>query len=191
MAQGIVVASIDYRLAPLAPWPAQIQDAACAVRFLRAHAAALGIAPAHIGTWGSSGGGTLATLLGVGHGFGTRPYRGYSSQVEAVADMFGPADWNAMRHAGLSARQWPISRWAIPQQCAGLPAHWRTWQRATRRCSSCREPPIRKRRQPRPGTSIASWLQRAAIRPWFGSAARGTTPTPPARCHRPLRWRGL
>src|SRR5215831_12689812 len=101
MAQGIVVASIDYQLAPLAPWPAQIQDAACAVRFLRAHAVALGIAPAHIGAWGSSGGATLATLLGIGHGFGAGPYRGYPSQVQAVADMFGPADWNAMRHAGL------------------------------------------------------------------------------------------
>jgi acetyl esterase/lipase len=101
IARGVVVATIDYQLAPLAPWPAQIQDATCAVRFLRAHATALGIAPAHIGAWGSSGGGTLATLLGIGHGFDTGPYRGYSSRVQAVVDMFGPSDFNAMRRAGL------------------------------------------------------------------------------------------
>src|SRR5215203_3158861 len=34
---GVVVASIDYRLSPSTPWPAQIEDAKCAVRFLRAH----------------------------------------------------------------------------------------------------------------------------------------------------------
>ncbi|HUY98894.1 MAG TPA: alpha/beta hydrolase [Thermomicrobiaceae bacterium] len=32
--RGFVVASIDYRLAPLHPWPAPIDDASCAVRFL-------------------------------------------------------------------------------------------------------------------------------------------------------------
>jgi acetyl esterase/lipase len=100
-AEGMVVATIDYRLAPLAPWPAQIRDAACAVRFLRAHAAALGITPARIGAWGSSGGGSLATLLGIGHGFDTGQYPGYSSRVQAVVDMFEPSDFNAMRHAGL------------------------------------------------------------------------------------------
>jgi hypothetical protein len=56
-ARGFVVASIDFRLPPAAPWPAPIVDAKCAVRFLRAHAADLGVDPARIGVWGSSGGG--------------------------------------------------------------------------------------------------------------------------------------
>src|SRR5215217_1194414 len=64
-ARGFVVASIDYRLPPGTPWPAQIEDAKCAVRFLRAHAAVLGIDPDRIGVWGSSGGGQLSSLLGL------------------------------------------------------------------------------------------------------------------------------
>jgi acetyl esterase/lipase len=95
-ARGFVVASIDYRLPPGTPWPAQIEDAKCAVRFLRTHAADLGIDPARIGVWGSSGGGQLSSLLGL-----ARPEAGFdlgesleqSSAVQAVVDMFGPSDF--------------------------------------------------------------------------------------------------
>jgi acetyl esterase/lipase len=93
--RGFVVATIDYRLPPLSPWPAQIQDAKCAVRFLRAHAAALGVDPARIGAWGSSGGGTLVSLLGLAGpqaGFDHGQYADQPSGVQAVVDMFGPAD---------------------------------------------------------------------------------------------------
>lgn len=96
-ARGFVVASIDYRMPPGAPWPASIQDAKCAVRFLRAHAVALGIDAGRIGAWGSSGGGQLASLLGLagpGAGFDAGQYLDESSAVQAVVDMFGPADLN-------------------------------------------------------------------------------------------------
>jgi acetyl esterase/lipase len=94
-ARGFVVASIDYRLAPDTPWPASIQDAKCAVRFLRAHAAELGIDPARIGAWGSSAGGQLVAMLGLAGpaaGFDVGQYREQSSTVQAVVDMFGPTD---------------------------------------------------------------------------------------------------
>src|SRR5207245_6161575 len=71
-ARGFVVASIDYRLPPATAWPAQIEDAKCAVRFLRAHATGLGIDPTRIGAWGSSAGGLLVSLLGL-----TRPADGF------------------------------------------------------------------------------------------------------------------
>jgi acetyl esterase/lipase len=93
--RGFVVASIDYRLPPATPWPAQIEDTKCAVRFLRAHARQLGIDPARIGVWGSSGGGQLASLLGLAGqnaGFDRGQYLQQSSAVQAVVDMFGPAD---------------------------------------------------------------------------------------------------
>jgi acetyl esterase/lipase len=93
--RGFVVASIDYRLPPASPWPAQLQDAKCAVRFLRAHASALGIAPDRIGAWGSSGGGTLVALLGLAGpqaGFDRGPSADQPSGVQAVVDMFGPTD---------------------------------------------------------------------------------------------------
>ena len=94
-ARGFVVASIDYRLGPAAQWPAQINDAKCAVRFLKAHASALHIDPNRIGVWGSSAGGTLASLLGTAGpaaGFDTGEYLGQNSAVRAVVDMFGPPD---------------------------------------------------------------------------------------------------
>ncbi|HET8629810.1 MAG TPA: alpha/beta hydrolase [Thermomicrobiales bacterium] len=94
-ARGFVVASIDYRLAPLHPWPAPVEDARCAVRFLRAHAGELGIDPGRIGAWGSSAGGQLVALLGLAGpaaGFDVGPYPEQSSRVQAVVDMFGPAD---------------------------------------------------------------------------------------------------
>jgi acetyl esterase/lipase len=96
-ARGFVVASIDYRLPPGTPWPAQIEDAKCAVRFLRAHALDLGIDPGRIGVWGSSGGGHLAALLGLAGpeaGFDRGQYLDQSSAVQAVVDMFGLADLN-------------------------------------------------------------------------------------------------
>jgi acetyl esterase/lipase len=93
--RGFVVASIDYRLPPLSPWPAQIEDARCAVRFLRAHTGALGVDPARISVWGSSGGGTLVSLLGLGGpqaGLDHGQYADQPSSVQAVVDMFGPSD---------------------------------------------------------------------------------------------------
>jgi acetyl esterase/lipase len=62
---------------------------------LRAHAGALGIDPGRIGAWGSSGGGTLVSLLGLAGldaGFDRGPWPDRSSGVQAVVDMFGPAD---------------------------------------------------------------------------------------------------
>jgi acetyl esterase/lipase len=96
-ARGFVVASIDYRLPPGTPWPAQIEDSKCAVRFLRAQAANLGIDPDRIGVWGSSGGGQLSSLLGLAGpeaGLDHGQYGEQSSAVQAVVDMFGPADLN-------------------------------------------------------------------------------------------------
>jgi acetyl esterase/lipase len=94
-ARGWVFVSIDYRLAPRYPWPAQIEDAMCAVRFLRADAAALHIDPRHIGAIGDSAGGQLAALLGLAPssaGFDVGPHLNESSAVQVVVDLYGPAD---------------------------------------------------------------------------------------------------
>ncbi|HLJ55438.1 MAG TPA: alpha/beta hydrolase [Chthonomonadaceae bacterium] len=48
-AKGIAGASVEYRLAPKARFPAQVQDAACAIRWLRANAAAYHIDKKRIG----------------------------------------------------------------------------------------------------------------------------------------------
>ncbi len=102
LARGFVVASIDYRLAPTSPWPAQIVDAKCAVRYLRANAATYGIDVARIGAWGGSAGGHLVSLMGTADasaGFDVGEWSAQSSRLAAVVDLFGPAD--------LSAGGWP------------------------------------------------------------------------------------
>ena len=59
-ASGIVVAAIDFRLAPAHPYPAQVQDVNFATRWLKAHAAEFNADPATVGGMGcSSGGHTL------------------------------------------------------------------------------------------------------------------------------------
>jgi len=92
---GFVVVSIDYRLGPREPWPAQIEDVKCAIRYLRAHAHALNINPDAIGAWGHSAGGHLVALLGMAGptaGWDVGAYPGVSSNVQAVVDMAGPSD---------------------------------------------------------------------------------------------------
>lgn len=96
VAKGYVTASIEYRLATEAAFPAQIEDCKAAVRWVRTHAKALGVDPARIGAAGGSAGGHLAALLGVAgdaadlEGKGGNP--GVSSSVAAVCDIFGPTD---------------------------------------------------------------------------------------------------
>jgi acetyl esterase/lipase len=96
LTRGYAVFSINYRLAPLNPFPAAIEDCKCAVRSLRANAAKYQIDAKRIGVWGSSAGGHLAAFLGTTAGIGQlEGYGGYpeqSSTVQAVGTYFGPAD---------------------------------------------------------------------------------------------------
>jgi acetyl esterase len=61
-ASGAIVASIGYRLAPEHPFPAGLDDALCAVRWLAAEAPALGADPRRVAIAGDSAGGNLATV---------------------------------------------------------------------------------------------------------------------------------
>lgn len=102
-AHGYVTAAVEYRFAPKYPWPAQIEDAKCAVRYLRAHAKELNIDPDKIAALGDSAGGHLALLLGLMdpkdglEGKGGNP--GVSSKVQAVVNLFGPTDMRVWRVA--------------------------------------------------------------------------------------------
>lgn len=61
-ASGIVVAAIDFRLAPEHPYPAQVQDVNYATRWLKAHAADFNADPDSIGGLGASSGGHTLML---------------------------------------------------------------------------------------------------------------------------------
>jgi acetyl esterase/lipase len=93
---GYAMASINYRLAPAAVWPAQIQDCKAAIRWLRAHAGDYGYNPDRIGVIGESAGGHLVAMLGVTSGdkaFDVGENLNVSSDVACVVDLFGVGDF--------------------------------------------------------------------------------------------------
>jgi acetyl esterase/lipase len=90
---GIGCATVDYRHALEAPFPAQLHDLKAAVRYLREFAGELGVDPERFGAWGESAGGHLVAMLGLtGHredlngGIGAQ---GHSSSISAVVDFYG------------------------------------------------------------------------------------------------------
>jgi acetyl esterase/lipase len=92
--EGFVVANISYRLAPAHRWPAQMEDAQTAVRFLRANAAKYGIDPSRIGSTGFSAGGHMALMLGLTELKEAKrtEHPNFSSRTQAVVNFFGPTD---------------------------------------------------------------------------------------------------
>jgi len=62
---GVLCASVQFRLAPEHPWPAFIADARAALRWLTAHGGTLGADVTRLGTIGGSTGGFLSVLLGI------------------------------------------------------------------------------------------------------------------------------
>ena len=98
---GYVVATIDYRLTGIAPWPAQIVDVRDAMKWLVDHADDYGIDPQRIGLMGGSAGGHLSLMLGL------QPRETDNDlRVRAIVNYFGPADFKDIT-------TWNHARWAI------------------------------------------------------------------------------
>jgi acetyl esterase/lipase len=92
---GYAAATVEYRLCPKDPWPAQVEDVKCAVRFLRANAAKYGLEAKRFGAVGFSAGAHLAMLLGTVDDpalEGKGGSAGESSKVQAAVSFFGPTD---------------------------------------------------------------------------------------------------
>ncbi|MGB7329694.1 MAG: alpha/beta hydrolase [Rubripirellula sp.] len=96
---GYVAATLEYRFCPEHPFPAQVEDVKCAVRYLRANAEKYGIDPTRFGAIGFSAGAHLSMMLGTVdvndaadksslEGDGGWPDQ--SSKVQAVVAYFGP-----------------------------------------------------------------------------------------------------
>jgi acetyl esterase/lipase len=99
--EGFVVASLEYRLAGEARFPAQLQDARAALRFLKGNAARFGIDPARTGVWGGSAGGHLTALTALSCGVtsidpaGAKAPAG-SECVQAAVTWYGVFDFAAL-----------------------------------------------------------------------------------------------
>lgn len=93
--KGYVVANIEYRLGPVAKYPAALQDCNLAVRFVRANAARFGLDPDRIGAWGGSAGGHLVGIMAGAPEFEKYlpgELRDVSAKVQASCVMAGPTD---------------------------------------------------------------------------------------------------
>lgn len=103
--RGYACASVNYRLAQEAPFPAAIEDCKAAIRFLRAHADEYSYCADHIAVFGESAGGYLAVMCAVTNDgeFNDLPFIGQdktgsvSAKVDVLVDYYGHIE-----HTGLN-----------------------------------------------------------------------------------------
>jgi len=103
--RGFTVFVANHRSAPRFRYPAAVEDARRAVRFIRHHASRFSIDAARLGALGHSSGGHLVSLLGVEDVTGEEkddPVEGESSKVQAVVAIAAPHDMTVWEAYGLS-----------------------------------------------------------------------------------------
>lgn len=91
---GFVVASAEYRTVPNL-FPAIVEDAKAAVRYLRAHSDLFNVDPDKIGVLGDSAGGYVVQMLGSTNNekeFDQGEFLNVSSNVQAVVSLYGISD---------------------------------------------------------------------------------------------------
>lgn len=88
----ICVVAVDYRLAPEHPFPAALDDAAAALRWVADHADELRIQRSHIGVGGDSAGGNLAAALALMGRDGSVPSAAYQALLYPVLDLTASSD---------------------------------------------------------------------------------------------------
>ena len=95
--EGFAIASVDYRLTPVAKFPANVHDIKAAIRWLRAHAGKFGYDAQKVAIAGASAGGHLVALVGVSNGHpkleGTIGAHGdQSSDVDVIVSFYGASN---------------------------------------------------------------------------------------------------
>jgi acetyl esterase/lipase len=96
--KGFALASVNYRLTPDAPFPAQIEDCNAALAYLRKHSAKYHLDSRRVGALGHSAGAHLAALMAVtGEGEKFSPGSPESVRVQAAVCWATPADLDRER----------------------------------------------------------------------------------------------
>ena len=91
---GYVVAACEYRAVPN-KFPALLEDAKAAVRWMRAHASEFGVDANRIGLLGDSAGGYVVQMAGASNGeknWDVGDFKEVSSDVQAVVSIYGISD---------------------------------------------------------------------------------------------------
>lgn len=98
--KGYVIAVVQYRPSETAPFPAQMQDAKTAIRFMRKHAEEYDIDPERIAAAGDSSGGHTALMAGFTGDDepDTDLYGEYSAKVKCIVDLYGPTVFSLMNY---------------------------------------------------------------------------------------------
>ena len=97
--RGFATATVEYRLAGEAMFPAAIYDVKAAIRWLRAKSRAYHLDPGRFGITGGSAGGNIAVLTAVTYGDprfeGPANHLNQSSEIQCVVSMYGPMGWTS------------------------------------------------------------------------------------------------
>lgn len=99
--RGYAIVSINYRLSWEAKFPALVQDAKAAVRWVRGNAQQYLFNPHQIAAWGGSAGGYLSTMLGTSAGISELEDLSLGNpeqpcNVQVVVAWFGPTNFMKM-----------------------------------------------------------------------------------------------
>lgn len=93
--RGFVVAIVEYRPSPVAPFPAQVKDAKTAIRFLQDHAEEYHVDRDNIFVWGDSSGGHTCVMAAATMENEYNDEQG-GLDVKAFVDFYGPTDITRM-----------------------------------------------------------------------------------------------
>lgn len=116
--RGYVVAVIQYRLAPHAPYPAAVEDTQAAVSWLREHAGQYGIDASHIAVGGVGAGGTIAALAGLMKDHDTE--RNETAKAQVIFSFDSPWQLDAAPLKSETGHSDPLSVW-LSQAAVSLP----------------------------------------------------------------------
>jgi acetyl esterase/lipase len=99
--RGYAVVSINYRMSGEAQFPALVQDAKAAIRWVRANAKQYRFDPQKIAAWGGSAGGYLVSMLGISAGVRDLEDLGLGNpeqpcHVQAVVAWYAPTNFLKM-----------------------------------------------------------------------------------------------